>query len=157
MNIFGLPSEVVLMIFNTLIGGFLGIQKAKQDAEAARDARQHQMMLELAKVNHGAYSEARAFEKQSPGFAWTRRVIALGGIFFIIIWPKLVAVFWPETAIALAYFDYVEGSNIPFLSTPGREGVHWTVMQGLMITPLDTHLVAAIIGLFFGHEIVKRR
>jgi hypothetical protein len=33
--------------------------------------------------------------------------------------------------------------------------VEWKQLKGLVITPLDTHLVSAIVGLYFGASIVK--
>ena len=38
----------------------------------------------------------------------------------------------------------------------GRDIVQWKEMVGLVITPLDTHLMSAIIGLYFGGSLVKK-
>jgi hypothetical protein len=157
VNFFGIPTEAILTLGSTVLGGYLGLLKTKHELAEANARRQHDALMALAKVSTEAYSVAREAGMHSPGMAWTRRVIALLGVFFIIVWPKIVCVFWPDTAVAVAYFDHVVGGPIPFLSSPGHDGVHWTVMQGLFITPLDTHLIAAVIGLYFGHEIVKRR
>ena len=32
----------------------------------------------------------------------------------------------------------------------------WKAMTGLIITPLDTHVVSSIIGLYFGGSLVRR-
>ena len=34
--------------------------------------------------------------------------------------------------------------------------MRWVEFYGLVITPLDTNLVAAIIGMYFGGSLVKR-
>ena len=38
----------------------------------------------------------------------------------------------------------------------GREIFEWATFQGLVITQLDTNLVAAVIGMYFGGSLVKR-
>jgi hypothetical protein len=32
----------------------------------------------------------------------------------------------------------------------------WKPLEGLVITPLDTHVVSSIIGLYFGGSLVRR-
>jgi hypothetical protein len=39
--------------------------------------------------------------------------------------------------------------------TEGGEDTVWKTMKGLVLTPLDTHLVSAIVGLYFGASMVK--
>jgi len=38
----------------------------------------------------------------------------------------------------------------------GREVFEWITFQGLVITQLDTNLVSAIIGMYFGGSLVKK-
>ena len=38
----------------------------------------------------------------------------------------------------------------------GREVFEWVTFQGLVITQLDTNLVSAIIGMYFGGSLVKK-
>ena len=39
----------------------------------------------------------------------------------------------------------------------GREIFEWITFQGLVITQLDTNLVSAIIGMYFGGSLAKGR
>jgi hypothetical protein len=39
--------------------------------------------------------------------------------------------------------------------TEGKELIKWQSLKGLVITPLDTHLLSAIVGLYFGASMVK--
>jgi hypothetical protein len=39
----------------------------------------------------------------------------------------------------------------------GREVFEWITFQGLVITQLDTNLVSAIIGMYFGGSLAKGR
>ena len=70
----------------------------------------------------------------------------------IIVWPKIIAVFWPEIPVTVGYTEFKPGF---LFFTEGQESVKWQYLRGLVITPLDTHLVSAIIGLYFGASMVK--
>ena len=107
------------------------------------------MMAAMTKDAEGI-DKARRYE--NPHFQWTRRLIALGAIGAIIEWPKIVAVFYPDIAVTVGWTQFNPG----FFIFEGKEMVKWEQMTGLVITPLDTHLVSAIVGLYFGGALVKR-
>lgn len=83
---------------------------------------------------------------------WTRRIIALTAVFFIIGWPKLVPVFF-DTSVYLTWTEFTRG--FLFLIEQ-KEIVLDKEFFGVVITPLDTHLMSAIIGLYFGGSLVKK-
>jgi len=63
-------------------------------------------------------------------------------------------VFAPEVQIIVGYLEFKPG----FLFLEGKEVMKWVPMatRGIVITPLDTNLVAAITGLYFGGSLVKK-
>ena len=87
------------------------------------------------------------------GFQWTRRIIALTAIFAIVLLPKLVAVFYPMVDVTVGYTNWQPGF---WFFKEGKEVFEWFTFQGLVITQLDTNLVSAIIGMYFGGSLVKR-
>jgi hypothetical protein len=93
---------------------------------------------------------ARRYENK--GFQITRRIIALSAVAAIIIWPKIVSVFWPDIQVTVGYTQWNPG--FLFL-TEGQEIIKWQAFKGLVITPLDTHLLSAIVGMYFGASMVK--
>jgi len=93
---------------------------------------------------------ARRYENK--GFQITRRIIALSAVGAIIVWPKVIAVFWPEIPVTIGYTEWSPGF---LFFTEGKELVKWQALKGLVITPLDTHLLSAIVGLYFGASMVK--
>jgi len=97
-----------------------------------------------------ATDEARRYENK--GFQLTRRIIALSAIGAVIVWPKVVPVFWPDMPVIVGWTEWKPG--FLFL-IEGEEQTVWQTMKGLVITPLDTHLVSAITGLYFGASMVK--
>jgi hypothetical protein len=141
----GIPFELITMLGSGLLGGLMTIwgqsQKAKQDA--------FQRSIDGLAAQSEATDLARRYENK--GFQITRRVIALGAVGAIVIWPKIIAVFWPEVAVTVGYTEWSPG----FLFFEGNDDVKWQSLQGLVITPLDTHLLSAIVGLYFGASMVK--
>ena len=141
------PFEIITMLGSTLISSLLSLwsqrMKAKQDEQ--------KMLLQRAEFQQQAVDAARNVE--NVGFQWTRRIIALSSIFAIIIFPKLVAVYYPEVDVTVGYTVFNPGF---LFFTEGREVFEWITFQGLVITQLDTNLVSAIIGMYFGGSLVKK-
>ena len=143
----GFPFEIITMLGSTLISSLLSLWsqriKAKQDEQ--------KMLLQRAEFEQQAVDAARNVE--NVGFQWTRRIIALSSIFAIIIFPKLVAVYYPDVDVTVGYTLFQPGF---LFFTDGREVFQWITFQGLVITQLDTNLVSAIIGMYFGGSLVKK-
>ena len=141
------PFEIITMLGSTLISSLLSLWsqriKAKQDEQ--------KMLLQRAEFQQKAVDAARNVE--NVGFQWTRRIIALSSIFAIIIFPKLVAVYYPDVGVTVGYTVFNPGF---LFFTEGREVFEWITFQGLVITQLDTNLVSAIIGMYFGGSLVKK-
>ena len=141
------PFEIITMLGSTLISSLLSLWsqriKAKQDEQ--------KMLLQRAEFQQQAVDAARNVE--NVGFQWTRRIIALSSIFAIIIFPKLVAVYYPDVGVTVGYTVFNPGF---LFFTEGREVFEWITFQGLVITQLDTNLVSAIIGMYFGGSLVKK-
>lgn len=142
----GIPLELVTMLGSSLLGGVMTLwsqnMKSKQEA--------FQRAIDGLAAQSKATDEARRYENK--GFQLTRRVIALSAIGAIIVWPKIVPVFWPDMQVVVGWTEWNPG--FLFL-TDGQEETVWKTMQGLVLTPLDTHLVSAIVGLYFGASMVK--
>ncbi|MDB9962829.1 hypothetical protein OAD41_00195 [bacterium] len=130
------------MLFSTILGAVMSIwgQSNKNKAE-------HQKALV------GAVSQAREHGKTDVHFAWTRRIIALSAVFSIIVLPKLVAVWYPDVSVIVGYTE-VQGGLFDWIFNT-QEAVRWVSASGFVITPLDTHIVSAIVGLYFGAGFTK--
>ena len=141
------PFEIITMLGSTLISSLLSLwsqrMKAKQDEQ--------KMILQRTEMRMEAVDAARNVE--NVGFQWTRRIIALSSIFAIIILPKLVAVYYPDVDVTVGYTVFNPGF---LFFTEGREVFEWITFKGLVITQLDTNLVSAIIGMYFGGSLVKK-
>jgi hypothetical protein len=78
----------------------------------------------------------------------------LTSVFAIVLLPKLVAVYYPAVDVTVGFTNWRPGFLF-FL--PEREVFEWVTFQGLVITQLDTNLVSAIIGMYFGGSLAKGR
>ena len=139
---FGLPLELITMLFSTVLGGVMSIwgQSNKNKAE--------QQKLLIA-----GQQEAREHGKTDVHFAWTRRIIALSAVFSIIVLPKVAALLYPEVNVIVGYTE-MQGGFLNWLFGT-TEAIEWKYAQGFVITPLDTHIVSAIVGLYFGAGFTK--
>ena len=142
----GLPVEMITMLGSSLLGGVMTIWgqsiKAKQEEQ--------KMLLARAETQMSFVEKARTYENK--GFQWTRRIIALTAVFFIIAWPKLVPVLF-DVPVILTWTEFTNG--FLFLIEK-KEILLDREFLGLVITPLDTHLMSAIVGLYFGCSLVKK-
>ena len=139
---FGLPLELATMLFSTVLGAAMSIW----GQHTKNKARQQEMLI-------NGLQKAREHGKTDPHFAWTRRIIALSCVFAIIVLPKMVAVWYPEVSVIVGYTE-VKGGIFNWLF--GGDGtVQWRAARGFVITPLDTHIVSAIVGLYFGAGFTK--
>ena len=142
----GLPVEMITMLGSSLLGGFMSIWGQSIKAKQA----EQKMLLARGKFQMESIEKARAYDNK--GFQWTRRIIALSAVFAIIIWPKMVPVFF-DTSVWLTWTEFSRG--FLFLIEK-KEIVMDKEFFGVVITPLDTHLMSAIIGLYFGGSLVKK-
>ena len=143
-----IPMELISMAGSTVLGGVLSImaQKGKDAAE------QQQRLMQRANFAAEQTDKARAVE---DGFTKnTRRWIALMCVFAILVLPKLVFLIAPETPIYVGYTEAVMQGWWIFASS--TDVTQWKPLTGMVITPLDTHVVSSIIGLYFGGSLVRR-
>jgi len=143
--VLGLPLELITMLGSGLMGAVMSIWS---QAIKAKNEASNRAIAALAAQNK-SYDAARSWDK--PIVQFTRRIIALSAVFSIIVFPKLAAVFWPEVPVYVGYTEFDPG----FLFFSGSESVKWVQAHGLVITPLDTHLMSSITGLYFGASIAR--
>jgi len=141
-----MPLELVTLLSSSVLGGAMKVWA--RSLEARREERNYVFKT----LNARARMVDTARRHGGRGFQWTRRTIALTAVFFVIAFPKLVAVFMPEVSVFIGYAQTSQGF---WFFTSGAERIVWEQMQGLVITPLDTHLLAAIVGLYFGGSLTN--
>ena len=135
------------MLGSTLLSSVLSIWSQ------SRKAKEEQQKLLITRGEFEMKAIKAARDVKDKGFAWTRRIIALISVFAIVVLPKMVAVFYPDVDVTVGYTNWNPGF---WFFKEGREVFEWITFQGLVITQLDTNLVSAIIGMYFGGSLVKK-
>ena len=143
----GFPFEIITMLGSTLLSSLLSIWSQ------SRKAKEEQQKLLITRGEFEMKAIKAARDVKDKGFAWTRRIIALISVFAIVVLPKMVAVFYPDVDVTVGYTNWNPGF---WFFKEGREIFEWITFQGLVITQLDTNLVSAIIGMYFGGSLVKK-
>jgi hypothetical protein len=143
-----MPFEMITMLGSTILGGVMSIWSQSIKAKQA----EQKLLIQRAQVQTEAFKEAREYE--NVGFQWTRRIIALTAVFAIVLLPKLMPIFQPDVSVIVGYLEFKPA----FFFIPEKEIMKWVTLSSnsLVITPLDTNLVSAIIGLYFGGSLVKK-
>jgi|TARA_A100001391_G_scaffold178678_1_gene143256 hypothetical protein len=143
-----IPLELLSMLTSTILGGVLSImaQKSKDKAD------EQKMLMQRAKFQSEQFDKAR--DVQDPFTKNTRRWIALISVVSILVIPKLAPFIDPSMPIYVGYTETVSQGFWIFASD--IDMTQWKPMTGLVITPLDTHVVSSIIGLYFGGSLVRR-
>lgn len=140
-----IPLELITMLGSAALSGVMTIWA--QSIEAKK--KQTEMLIGIREQERKTVHQARKYD--SPGFQYTRRIIALAAVFSIIVWPKLVPVFWPDVMTIVGWTAWNPG----FWIFEGKEETMFQYLNGLVITPLDTHLMSAVVGLYFGASMVR--
>jgi hypothetical protein len=143
-----IPMELLSMLASTVLGGVLSIM-----AQKAKDRADEQKLL-LQRSEFAAQQIDKAREVTDAFTKNTRRWIALMCVVAIIVLPKLAPFIDPNMPVYVGYVETVQQGWWIFASD--TDMTQWKPLNGLVITPLDTHVVSSIIGLYFGGSLVRR-
>ena len=146
----GFPFEIITMLASTILGGVMSIWAESRKAKAENE----KLLITRGEFDMKARKQSIEAGQKDKGVAWTRRIIALSSVFAIVVFPKLVAVYYPDVLVTVGYTQWNPGF---MFFTEGREIFEWITFEGLVITQLDTNLVSAIIGMYFGGSLAKGR
>lgn len=142
--------ELASFLGASILSGWLQIQgdrhRMRQEAKLAN----HE--LEMARLGKQAEITKEARESKTLAKSWVRRTIAVTAIFFIVAWPKIIPLIKPDVPVAVSYSTLRPDSFF----RPEAELVEWVVVNGVAVTPLDTMIAFAIVGMFFGSEITGK-
>lgn len=141
-----IPLEIITMLGSGLLGGLMTVWSKSLEAKKL----QRELVQQALSGSRKAWQEAR--QHSSPVAQVTRRTVTIASVLAIIVLPKLAALISPETLVVVGYTEWNPGF---LFFTEGHNEVHWRTAKGLVITPLDTHMVSAIVGFYFGHRVGK--
>lgn len=142
---FGLPVEILTAIISGSLTFYASIVSMKTKAAA----EEHRMLLERVGAKRELVQDAR--EMQNKEARWTRRTLALSACFAILIWPSMAPMFGLH--VVTGWTELV-GGFWPF--TEAKSRMVWHSVEGaIVITPLHTHTLSAIVGFYFGSSVAE--
>jgi len=144
-----IPMELITLFASSFFSGALKVWSNSRHMEREERLAQYNLL----RLQQAGVQQARHIPEGSS-IQWTRRVITLLCVFFIIIFPKLLVLFDPNIPISWGYSEaqssfWIFGNTIQHLK--------WITLKGIVITPLDTHTLSAILGLYYGNSIASTR
>jgi hypothetical protein len=144
---FGIPTEVITMLFST-VGGAVMKMWSQSNADKAE---QYNRLIGNFKEGEASKESARAF--QNPNANWIRR--------FLVISFMAMAAF-----ILLAPALFNTTTHIPVISTEGfkllfldftKDITTWVELEGIVTPDWLGHAILSVVGMYFGSSITSRR
>lgn len=127
------------------------IQSHMANAQADK-AAEREMMYKMTQVQHSAAKDTRQTMLASTLFSITASIIAILATLAIIVLPKIIMLIDPSVIVQFGFYEAKEGFSllgfIPIVP-PGTD-MEFQTVKGLLITPMDTHLISSIAGIYFG-------
>lgn len=143
-----MPIELITLAVSTIGGSVLRIWGLKQQMKQ----EQHLRMMDV--LNKETDERGSIREVSSERFQWTQMIIALSVVLSVVVLPKLLPILAPWVPVTVGWTTTTAKGFWPFITE--STGLTWHVARGLVLTPLDTHLVSAIAGLYFGGSLIGR-
>ena len=142
-----IPTELITMGASFIASSVATLFKQSMEKRQAL----FEMAMAKGELQQKIYAEARA--AGSPGFQLTRRIIAVG-VVGSVIFATLLAPYWiPNVGIHIGLPETTSG--FWFFTDPKPITKWYSFKDGIVMTPVFTHMIGAIIGFFFGNQVVK--
>ena len=141
-----MPIELLSLLGGVITGMIKSFFSSKHELEKQRNAI---MLAQMSKDMEVREQVMNGPDSGSRGWQWTRRLIALQIVFVVFVLPKLAALSDNAPDLIYAWSEKTAG----FLFFSGATIQHWTIMNGIVNSPIDTHAAMAVIGLYFGSSL----
>ena len=143
---FPIPAEIFTAGASAVMSAILSLIAIKM--KSAQQA--HQALIDNIKQNDESHDKAA--KRDNKSIRWTRRFIAVSVVSAGFIWPLLAPLFGLQ--VTLGWTELHGG--FWFFTDPKEHMVwHTVTATSLVITPLVTHTVSAVIGFYFGGSVVE--
>jgi hypothetical protein len=93
-----------------------------------------------------------ARKHKSKGFSWTRRSIAILSVLSIVVLPLVASVYVPDFNLSYGWFENKGGF---WFFSEGKDKMQFIELVGTTILPYHTHMLAAIVAMYFGKDVGK--
>jgi len=143
---FGLPMEVITMLFS-LVGG--GVMKMWSQSQADK-ADQQKMLMSQFGASEDSVNSARAF--QNPNANWARRFLVVAFVSmaaYILLAPLL----GQPTVVPV---EITSGFKLLFLDFTNTV-TEYITLEGVVTPVWLPHAIMSVTGFYFGQSVVSRK
>lgn len=138
---------LVTMLGSYVLGAITKLVGLKAEQKHQRDLAHIQALSKEGELIETARKH------DNKGIMWTRRTLALIIALAVVVWPVVAPVIFPGVSVSIGYGE-LHGGFWPFVDA--HSIVQWKTFSGdIVITPLHTQLMAAIMGFYFGASNIK--
>lgn len=143
------PLELITGLGGAVFSGTLTLM-----ANAQKYNQEKALLSMRLEDAHMKFVEKARSYKDSK-FDFTKRTLALTAFACVFIFPFVLALLGKP--VTFGYTEMKEGfSFLSIFTFGGKEFTRWHEFSGLAITPLHTHAILAILGMYFGYSVCKR-
>lgn len=141
------PLEVATGLASAGVGFLFRYLKQKQENELQR----HRMTMEVAQSDRDSRAQSIEAGQQDRGFAWTRRLLAIGTYFSTLWFPLFLAALYGSTFLFAIPATNEESTTVLFgLFRDTQTTNEWVYVTGFPMSNELWHLIFMISGFYFG-------
>lgn len=143
------PVEILTGLGGALFSGVMTLWANSQKYNQEKAL----LSMRLEDAHMKFVEKARTYKDSKFDFA--KRTIAFTIMFTVFLAPILMA--FTNHPITIGYTEFKEGfSFLSIFNWGGKEVTTWHEVKGFALTPLYTHSVMAVLGMYFGYSVTKR-
>lgn len=118
-----------------------------------RMSQEHRQQMEIVRQNLSEYEAKMITAARTQGgqvFHLTQTIVIIVSVLSVMVLPKIVPLFWPEIPVYVSEDTASGGFHFIIQWVPPTDGIKWTRLSGMVITPTDRAMMMAIVGFLFG-------
>ena len=145
-------SQIPMELWTGVASGAMSFFASLMAMKAKAKAEQQRMLLERHQAHEASMARAEsgtAANQKEKRF--TRRTIAIAAVLSILVVPVLAGMFGVSVTTG---WTELSGGFWPFTG-PQSHMIWHQVHGGIVITPLHTHVLMAIVGFYFGSSVAE--
>ena len=146
-----IPTEVITMLGSSVLGGVMKLMRNSQKA----NQENMKMAIERMAAVSGAADKAAERDKFAGGPIVRRIIVCCTMIVFLFPTIHPLFQYWIGSEIPVHIAYYEEGRQILGLFGSLSDKMKYIKLDGIVVLPEFRHIIAAILGFYFGSSSAK--
>lgn len=141
---------IITFVLSKGITALFNYMSARSEAKE----KQHNRLISIATHNENSQKHRVEAELKNKEFQWTKRFLAITA--WSVYWGTKVALLFGLAALPAVYGEPVTVHHGFWIFGWTETAMRFTEVPGVPFTSFDYHMLAAIVGSYFGSSIMKR-